>query len=358
MEFSPLPPQTPKHSVNWKHIVITALIVAIGSFVGAYFIFTDSGFISPLGKSISVLMKEDTPLKKYSFEELAITPLESSQIIIEKQLEEKSGYIAYLFSMKVEGEKVTGQLNIPKVVAPENGYPVIVMNRGFIEPETYETGMGTKNAAGYYASNGFVTIAADFLGYGGSDKEDVDPMAARVKKVMTPLTILMSLDSLVQVTPINKKHVFMWGHSNGGQISLSVLEIMGKSTFWNQPIPTSLWAPVSSAFPYNILYYTDDFDTVGQSLRKVLYNFELKYDTQKYSIHNYLDWIDSPIQLHQGTKDDQIPIEWGNRIVKALEEKNKDITYFKYDGADHNLQPNWTQVVERDLQFFNSYLTQ
>lgn len=356
MEFSPLPISKPIKPSNTKTIIITALVSTTITLIASYLVFTDSKIISPLSKSIGVLLKEDRPLEKYSLTNLSKIPLLDSQIIKEATIEEKSGYIAYLFSIEVEGERVTGQLNIPKTEPPESGFPVIVMNRGFIDPSEYVTGAGTKNASGFFANNGFVTLAPDFLGFGGSDLEDVDPMAARVKKIMTPLTILTSLESMAQFIPVDKQHVFMWGHSNGGQISLTVLEVLGKSDYWNQAIPTTLWAPVTSAFPYSILYYTDDFEDVGQQLRKVLYNFELKYDTHEYSIHPFLDWIDSPIQIHQGTKDDMIPITWPNRLVDVLEEKGKDVTYFKYDGADHNLQPNWTQVINRDLEFFQNYL--
>ena len=70
-----------------------------------------------------------------------------------------------------------------------DGFPIIVMNRGFIDPEIYQTGMGTKNSASVYAQNGFITIAPDFLGFGGSDQEDIDPMAARVRKPITTIAV-------------------------------------------------------------------------------------------------------------------------------------------------------------------------
>lgn len=350
-------PRIPKKSSRFfSYVFIISISALISSVVTFIIVSNENGIISPLGKTISGIFEEEKPLEKYSFENLANSNILPGQILLEREIESTSSYVSHQFAISVEGQKVTGQINLPNSTPPAGGFPIILMNRGFIDPEMYQTGMGTKNAAAYYADQGFITIAPDYLGFGESDLEDADPMAARVKKPMTPLTILFSLDSLNQFTQANIDKVGMWGHSNGGQISLSVLEIVGNSPYWNQPIPTVLWAPVTAAFPYNILHYTDDFDTVGKALRKVLYNFELKYDTDKYSIHPYLDWIESPIQLHQGTEDDLTPTAWSDRITKVLKDKDKEITYYKYPGADHNLKPNWNEVVARDAVFYKSNL--
>ena len=39
---------------------------------------------------------------------------------------------------------------------------------------------------------------------------------------------------------------------------------------------------------------------------------------------------------------------------KQLENLEKDVKYYVYPNADHNLRPNWDTVVSRDLEFFNS----
>ena len=337
--------------------LITIILSSTITFLLTSYYFQSNHIISPLSDALSSFVDIEKPLEKYSFERLSQTQFNSSKIIIERLIEENTIYTSHLFSILVEGERVTGQLNLPNKTPPANGFPIIVMNRGFIDPEIYQTGMGTKNSAGYYAQNGFITIAPDFLGYGESELEDKDPMAARVKKPVTTITILHSLSSLNSETLIDLSNVFMWGHSNGGQISLSVLEILGNSPYWTQSIPTTLWAPVSKGFPYNILYYTDDGD-YGKALRKVLFEFELDYDTDNYSIHKYLDWIDSPIQIHQGTNDAWIPTSWSQDITEQLKETDKDIKLFLYSGADHNLKPNWETVVLRDIRFFNTFIDQ
>ena len=50
-----------------------------------------------------------------------------------------------------------------------------------------------------------------------------------------------------------------------------------------------------------------------------------------------------------------------NEKIEALnevkEENNQDlidITYYVYPGADHNMVPNWNEVIQKDLRFFST----
>ena len=120
--------------------------------------------------------------------------------------------------------------------------------------------------------------------------------------------------------------------------------------------PTVLWAPVTKPFPYSILYYTDESADGGKYIRSELSRIENTYDTDKYSFTNYVDNIKSIIQIHQGTNDDAVPYYWSSSFAQKLQAKKIDVTYYEYPGADHNMQPFWDSVVERDLVFFKSHI--
>lgn len=289
--------------------------------------------------------RQELPYDKYSFERLAQRGGVASKI-------EVSGNKFYYYS---EGRRISGEINIPSGPGPEGGLGVVVMARGYVDKEIYQTGMGTHNAAKYYAEHGYVTYAPDFSGYGESDPpggeagpEDENALGARLVK---PVEILDLIASLTQDKPI-----YLWGHSNGGQIMLSVAEILSKAQDFKGPTlkvrGVTLWAPVSKAFPYNILFYTDDASDSGKWLRARVAEFERDYDVFAYSIDRYLDWIELPVQIHQGTGDESVPSKWSDELAKSLRDKGKEVNYFVYPGADHNFKPGWDKVVSRDVEWF------
>jgi len=316
--------------VNGKWLMVGAFVV-----VGSVILISNHKFSN---SQIEQQIIKQLPYEKYSFENLAKRGGTPSQI-------EVVGNKFYYYS---EGRRISGEVN--SVVGEVKG--VIIMARGYVDKEIYKTGVGTHNAAKYYAERGYVTYAPDFSGYGESDPEDANALGARLVK---PVEILDLIASVPQDKPI-----FLWGHSNGGQIMLSVAEIIGRMKvaggYGGPPLRVygvTLWAPVSKPFPYNILYYTDEASDSGKWLRGQVAEFEKDYDVFNYSIDKYLDWIELPIQLHQGTADEAVPKKWSDELVKNLKEKEKDVKYYIYFGADHNMRPAWDQVVARDVEFLN-----
>lgn len=293
------------------------------------------------------------PYDKYAIEALSAKNIPSTEIEIGETVKENPTFTSYLFSFSLdptlegkEEKKVTGLINIPKGNGP---FALIVMFRGYVDQEIYKTGDGTRRAAEFFARNGFITVAPDFLGYADSDKEAGNIFESRFQTYTTALVLLKSLSTIRQY---DQTTPFIWGHSNGGQIALTVLEITAAN------YPTVLWAPVGKPFPYSILYYTDESEDRGKLIRRELAAFEENYDVELYSLTNYLDKISTPIQIHQGTGDDAIPIDWTDNLVKQLLNLDRvtasgvNVDYYKYPGADHNLNPSWDTAVSRSLNFF------
>lgn len=294
------------------------------------------------------------PLLKYTFENLKNTKFPESKITFGEKIDETNDYVSQMFYFEVPEKpdslntlKVSGLANIPK---KDGNYPVIVMFRGYIPKETYKSGAGSQPSAKVLAKNGFITLAPDFLGYGESASASATLFEDRFQTYTTALTLLNSLSSLKEIGADTTK-IGIWGHSNGGQIALSALAINGVN------YPTVLWAPVSKPFPYSILFYTDETDDHGKALRKSLSLFEKDYDTELFSPANYYNWIKAPIQIHQGTGDQEVLPFWTDELVETLKKDNIGVTYFKYQGADHNLLPSgWNDAVLREIEFFKEEL--
>ncbi len=338
-------------------ILIFLILVIVGYF--AWEFSRDSQLTSRLETSKT----KEKPLNKYTFDALSKTNFESSKIVLGDVVENNADFTSRIFFFEVgdllpnsmdlgQVRRVSGLINIPE---GEGSFPIIVMFRGYVDKEVYTTGAGTQRVGEVLASNGFITIAADFLGYGQSDGSSENEMEERFQTYTTAVTLLKSLGNLNGTfesegvdAKADSNRVGIWGHSNGGQIAISVLEIT------EDEIPTVLWAPVSKPFPYSILFYTDEFDDRGKYLRRVIAQFEEDYDADDYSIEKFFKRINAPIQIHQGSADNSVPQKWSDEFVKQLEKLDKEVEYFIYPQADHNLLPSgWSQAVERNIEFYN-----
>lgn len=289
------------------------------------------------------------PYDKYSIENLSKTSIKPANVVLGEQLQETDKYTSNLFSFDFdptlqnkETKKVTGLINTP---IKSSLSPVVVLIRGYVDQQNYKTGVGTKRVGEYFAENGYITIAPDFLGYADSSEESENIFESRFQTYTTILTLLKSINHK-NIPQWDGKNVFIWAHSNGGQIALTALEVTGES------YPTVLWAPVTESFPYSILYYTNESDDGGKLIRRELAKFEDDYDTDKYSLINYLDRINAPIEYHWGTNDDAISVEWKDRFVKRMTALEKDFKNYNHPGADHNMNPLWGEVMQETLQFF------
>lgn len=332
----------------FKKIVLILAIFAIAFLAGWT---ANSLYRQPKTSNNPISQIKPRPLEKYTIDNLSKLNAEggysaqTSNLKTEEILKEDKDFTSYLFSFKADNKRVTGLINIPKGNGP---FPAIVMFRGYVDQKQYKTGDGTRKAGEFFAKNGFITVAPDFLGFGGSDPEGENIFESRFQTYTTSFILLKSLAS---IEGWDGKNIFIWGHSNGGQIALTVLEITGAT------YPTVLWAPVSKPFPYSILYYTDESDDRGKLIRHELSKFEEDYDVELFSLTNYLDRIKAPMQINQGTADDAVPVKWTNDLVKTLKDKEVEVKYLKYPESDHYLNPAWNTVVAKNLEFFKENLT-
>jgi uncharacterized protein len=326
----------------FPYLSLAVVFVLIGWFANtAYHLPKNSNPISQI---------KPTPLYKYSIDSLSAATFKPSEIVVGDVIKDNAKYTSYKFMIKFSPDMssnlktTSGMINVPKGAGT---FPVIVMYRGYVDQKQYVTGAGTAPSGAVFASNGFITVAPDFLGYAQSDTEAGDIFESRFQTYVTAATILKSLNSIKEW---DGKNIFIWGHSNGGQVALTTLEITGVD------YPTVLWAPVSKSFPNSILVYSDQADDQGKLIVEKLAEFFDTYDVTKFSLTGYLDKIKAPIEINQGTADTSVPYWWSDSLVKTLKTNKADITYLKYPGADHNLNPSWNQAVNASMLFFKSHL--
>ncbi len=391
--------------MSWKHAALTLSLIIVALFLGGALgsqlewedgrpAWRDTDLESAF---ISMRQRQtDTgPLQEYSFPALSGYEGIPSDIEILRIVDERPTTIAVEFAYTTRGDRMTGQLTLPHnetatvpATRTSAASPTIVMLRGYVPPDTYRVGSGTRNAAHALADAGFVTVAPDFLGYGNSDDAPADTWEGRFIKPIQTLDLIASLlaaDGLTlssditaadEPLPTETKRFLetygtepsalgIWAHSNGGQIALSSL-IISEATY-----PTTLWAPVTAPFPYSILFFGDEQEDEGKQQRAWIAQFEQTYDVLDFSFTQHLDHLRAPLQIQQGGRDEAIPSVWNDEFVAKLATENDrrrtatdsstlppiDTQYYPYPTADHNMQGAWDTAVRRDITFFEEYLT-
>ncbi len=358
----------------------------------------------------------EQPLNQLAIQYLRQQSVTPAPLQLGQELERSPDWVAHQFTFQTDGRVMSGRITVPESVYTQNltsGVPVIVMLRGYVPASNYINGAGTNPAARYFASQGFVTVAPDFLGYAQSDTEYADNWEGRFRKPLQIAELIKGIkQSGLPISPdqnltVTDQQLGLWAHSNGGQIALTALEILG------EPIPTTLWNPVTAPFPYSILFFGDEEEDEGLAQRRWINLFDRDYQASDFSFTQHLDLLASlPIQIHQGLQDEAIHFAWNDEFVEKLEVENQrrqeavvklsqtptpslpatisgdlstdpstqptavdfdetnlspisnlsldpiDVTYFRYPGTDHNMRPSWETVVNRDWEFFRKYLKQ
>src|SRR3990172_12268680 len=181
-----------------KKPLVTLILVGV-SFLAGYYLRDRLKLSDNIPISLTDRQKSK-PLEKYTIENLAKTEIKPGKLEIKEILKEETEYSSYLFEFEfnpnLDGKtlkKVTGQINLPK---GDGKFPLILMFRGYIDQKLFKTGDGTRNASNFFAERGFITIAPDFLGYGGSDEETANIFETRFQTYVTVLSLLETINHL------------------------------------------------------------------------------------------------------------------------------------------------------------------
>ena len=317
--------------------------------VGGLFQLWERGeeIVSPLASSLKKSLPGGNKYSPYTFEALSAREFRPGKINLTSLTKKEKNFDTYVFTYQSDNKTISGMANIPR---GEGIFPVVILLRGYANRETYHIGLGTERSANFLAEHGFLTLAPDFLGYGWSNWEDQDILLARFYRPVEVLNLLSAVDSLPQA---DSSRIGLWGHSNGGQIALSILEITGKN------YPTSLWAPVSLGFPESVTVYLGIQEEVGNPVKEKVEEFLKDNDPKKFSIVEYFTQIKAPFIIHQGLADELIKTEWTRDLVDRLRNQSLKVDFFLYRGENHNFNryKNTGDLLrQRDWEFFRQYL--
>ncbi|OGH20769.1 MAG: hypothetical protein A3D74_05595 [Candidatus Levybacteria bacterium RIFCSPHIGHO2_02_FULL_37_13] len=267
-------------------------------------------------------------------EDLRKREYKGGEITIEETISENTEYVSYIFSYPSDDLTIYGRMNVPKGNGP---FSVIVLNHGYFNQSSFQSGDGTQTMADILARRGYLTLASDYRGFGKSEN---DAQGSRGHNPNYTIDILNLIASIKNLPEADTNRIGMWGHSMGGEVLLRTAEATDKVKV------IVLWAPTSGRSSDNARFY-------GGRRPQPTGN----PDDGGTSPIDYLRYISSPISLHQGLSDTEVKPEWSKELNDALKKEGKQVEYFEYEGQDHNFKNlGWDLISERTVAFYDKYL--
>ncbi|MBI4037096.1 prolyl oligopeptidase family serine peptidase [Candidatus Daviesbacteria bacterium] len=283
-----------------------------------------------------------------------------SDLKIEQTLEPGSNYDQYITSYLSDGLKIYGLLTVPTGDRPQNGWPVIIFNHGYIPPTQYRT---TERYVAYvdsFARVGYIVFKSDYRGNGSSEGQ---PEGSYYSPAYT-VDVLNAISSIKKYPGVDTNKIGMWGHSMGGNITLRSLVIspdIKAAVIWGGVVGT--YDDLMNNWQRRVSYQPPPNELALRNRNRS--NLISKYGTPDknptfwHSIDpNYnLQYVQAPVQLHAGFSDEEVPWQFSEGLDNRLKQAGKTVEFYPYEGADHNISGNsFNLAMQRSLDFFNKYL--
>lgn len=290
-----------------------------------------------------------------------------SDLVIEQTLSGGANYDRYVASYLSDGLKIYALLTIPRGEKPPTGWPVVVFNHGYIPPAQYRT---TERYVAYtdaFARNGYIVLKSDYRGHGNSEGEPAGGYGSPGYTV----DVLNALASVRRHPDADPARVGMWGHSMGGYITLRSMVVspdIKAGVIWagvvaSYPDLLSRWrrtpaAPDAAPTPTPLVTPTPRWSRRWRD--ELVERFGQPEENPEFwstlSANTYLPDLSGPIQLHHGTADTSVPVEFSETLFAELQAIGWPSELHVYPGNDHNISGSLSLALQRSVDFFDAHV--
>lgn len=346
-----------------KHRIIIFTFALSLTTIGLIVFFASKRSASNSPTSTRRAASQTSPSPTPSLEPLAIDAIRARQyqgsaIKIERELGSQSGYKDSLISYTSDGYKIFALQSTPNGSPPPEGWPVVILNHGYIPPADYQTnGPEYRQFISALAGAGFVVIKPDYRGHGQSEGE---PAGGHFSPAYT-YDLLNLIASIKQTPGLNPARVGLLGHSMGAHVALraavSSNDIKALATmsgvvgsmqdiFDNWPS-----SPVTSDRPTTLVR--------GKRNELIAKYGEPKNNPSFWdsvSAINFVRYITAPVQIHHSLEDAMVPYLFSDHLAAALKDAQKSVEFHSYPGDDHQLIASRAVVLQRLVNFFKTNL--
>ena len=134
-------------------------------------------------------------------------------------LADYGAYKRYIITYRGDGLTISGVMNVPDGKGP---FPVLVLNHGYIDPDTYSPGQGMAREQNYLARQGYVVLHTDYRGHASSDNDKNVDYELRLPYAVDTINAVKAVKSS-KLRFLDKDRVGWLGRSMGGGVTLTAL---------------------------------------------------------------------------------------------------------------------------------------
>lgn len=293
-----------------------------------------------------------------SIESLRAMEFPGSPITIVETPEPGANYERYYASYESEGLTIYALLTVPRGDPPATGWPAIVFNHGYIPPAQYRTTERYIAYVDWLARSGYIVFRIDYRGH---DRSEGVPSGAYGSPGYT-IDVLNAVAALKQFPLADPARIGMWGHSMGGFLTLRAMVI-------SPDIKAGvIWAGVVASYPDLLRRWrrssagaSTPVPSAGRSWRSA---WAMQYGSPEenpafwasVSANTYLADLSGPLQLHHGSADESVPLEFSEILLEQVQQAGKSAELYIYEGDNHNLSNFFSLAMRRTIEFYDRYL--
>lgn len=290
---------------------------------------------------------------------LRATSTPGSIFTVVEELAPLPTYTRTVVTYESQGNTIQALLTVPRGQKPTTGWPVIIFNHGYIPPDQYRT---TEKYIAYvdaFARSGYIVLKSDYRGHGESEGEAEGGYGSNAYTI----DVLNAVSSIQQFSEADPDRIGMWGHSMGGFITLRAMVV-------NPQIKAGvIWGGVVASYPDLINNWRRNNGQsstpppgVPATARRWRDRLQAEFGTPEanpefwntLSATSYLsDLHGRPIQLHHGTADASVPLEFSQKLDQSLRAAGQSSQLFEYPGDDHNISASLSRALQRSVEFFD-----
>lgn len=277
-----------------------------------------------------------------------------SLISREEILEPGEGYTRYDMYYNSEGWRIYALLTVPDGEKPDDGWPVVIFNHGYIPPGVYRTAERYEEYVDEIARSGYIVFRPDYRGH---DRSDGIARGAYGYPDYT-IDVLNAVASIKTYPDADPERIGMWGHSMGGYITLRSMVIIPDIKVG------VIWAGVVASYPDMVYKWNLPAADTPENFSAWRTSLAATYGTPSQnpafwdaiSANSYLADLSGPIQLHHGTGDSEVPIEFSTTLYRQLQVVQIPAEMYIYENDNHNLSNSFDQAMQRTIRYFDTYL--